>query len=238
VTAEAPTRDTLLAGELVLWQPPRGAGYRFNLDPVLLSSFVLPTEHLLDLGAGCGVLGLLLLRLCKARAVTAVEVQPTLAALAKQNGQENGFGSAYAVLTGDLRHLSLPAVTAVAFNPPYFRADSGHLPPELGRRVGRYETHGALDDFVRVAAAAVGSRGPVSGVLPMQRERDLLRALHKSDLTLTRRREIRARIQAAPRFMLWEARAAACACVVEPPLVVHEESGRAYSGEVRALLRE
>ena len=55
------TRDTLLNGELVLWQPAKGNGYRFNLDPIFLASFVTLSDTVIDLGAGCGVLGLFLL---------------------------------------------------------------------------------------------------------------------------------------------------------------------------------
>ena len=50
------TRDTLLKGTLALWQPAKGHGYRYNLDPVLLSGFAPAKGTILDLGSGCGVL--------------------------------------------------------------------------------------------------------------------------------------------------------------------------------------
>ena len=54
-------RDTFWGGRLTLWQPARRAGYRFNIDPVLLASAVPSGDHAIDLGAGCGILGILLL---------------------------------------------------------------------------------------------------------------------------------------------------------------------------------
>ena len=34
------TRDTFWHGRLAVWQPARGHGYRFNLDPVILARFL------------------------------------------------------------------------------------------------------------------------------------------------------------------------------------------------------
>src|SRR5262249_23627204 len=64
------TQDAIFSGRLRLCQPARGAGYRFNLDPVLLAGFAAGGEHVVDLGAGCGVLGLALLVLGKAERLT------------------------------------------------------------------------------------------------------------------------------------------------------------------------
>src|SRR5688572_25658633 len=97
------SKDALWGGKLTLWQPARGRGYRFNLDPVLLYGFAPPAAHTVDLGAGCGVLGLLLAAGGKAQRVTAIEIQPELAILAAKNADENGLRGRYEVLTGDLR---------------------------------------------------------------------------------------------------------------------------------------
>ena len=60
------TVDAICRGAVTLAQPRRG--YRFNIDSVLLADFTRrivssPVEDLVvDLGAGCGVVGLLLAR--------------------------------------------------------------------------------------------------------------------------------------------------------------------------------
>ena len=49
--------DTPFKGTLALWQPAKGHGYRYNLDPVYLSGFEpAHTVTIMDLGSGCGVL--------------------------------------------------------------------------------------------------------------------------------------------------------------------------------------
>ncbi len=236
----AATRDALLGGELILWQPPRGGGYRFNIDPVLLSGFVAPAAHVLDLGAGCGVLGLLLLKTGQAQRVTAVEIQPDLAAFAKRNGTENNLADLFDVITGDLRQVEIPSVDAVVFNPPYFAAGSGRAPPDPGRGAARHEMHGTLADFVRVAVDRVRDGGAISVVVRQARADELSEAFVAGGATISRRRDVQPRPEAAPNHVFIEARRGAHASqpVVESPLIVHSGEGRAYSDEVRRLLRE
>ncbi len=236
----AATRDALLGGELVLWQPPRGGGYRFNIDPVLLSGFAPPAPHVLDLGAGCGVIGLLMLKTGRAERVTAVEVQPVLAALAERNGRENDLGRELDVIIGDLRDVELPRVDAVVFNPPYFSAGSGRAPPDPGRGAGRHELHGTLSDFVRLAADRVVEDGPISVVVRHERCDELAGSFAANGVTVTRRRDVLPRPGAAPKHVLVEARHGARGAepVVEAPLIVHAGEGRPYSDEVLRLLRE
>ena len=69
-------------GKLSIDQPEQG--YRYSLDPILLSGFALlkPKETLLDLGCGVGVI---LLRMADSVAdakMTGVELQPPLAEMA------------------------------------------------------------------------------------------------------------------------------------------------------------
>ncbi|HZS36281.1 MAG TPA: SAM-dependent methyltransferase, partial [Polyangia bacterium] len=78
------TRDEILRGRLTLWQPRDG--YRFAVDPLLLVDFVAQVPGLrvgraCDLGAGCGVVALGAALAWPDAHVTAVELQPRLAAL-------------------------------------------------------------------------------------------------------------------------------------------------------------
>ncbi len=230
-----PTRDTLFAGELVLWQPDRGEGYRFNLDPVLLAGFAPEAGHVLDLGAGCGVIGLALLFLGKAERVTAVEIQPELARLAKKNARENQMVARFTVLRGDLRELDLPAADAAVLNPPYFAAGTGRPPPEVGRNVARHERHGTLADF---AGCALARAPALSAIVPMARADELRGLVRALDAGPVREREVVPRAGAAAGHLLLEARRGGGEVEREPPLFVHAREGRHYSPEVRALLRE
>ena len=52
------TCDTLFNGKLIIYQPKKG--YRFAIDAVLLAGLtrVRPSDRIVDLGTGCGVIPL------------------------------------------------------------------------------------------------------------------------------------------------------------------------------------
>jgi tRNA1Val (adenine37-N6)-methyltransferase len=230
------TCDSLFAGGLTLWQPARGHGYRFNLDPVLLAHFVPPAARVLDLGTGCGVLGLSLLFLGKAEHVTGVEVQPELVRLAERNARENEMVDRFLGVGGDLREVDLGEFDAVVLNPPYYQRGAGRLPPESGRTIARHESRGTLADFV--ARALAHTHGPISAVVPTARAAELRRLLARGGAVRLRERQVVARAGEPPGRTLISARRGEADSTREPPLVVHAGPGREYSEEVKILLRE
>src|SRR6202030_4401649 len=68
----AETLDSILGGALCLYQPRRG--YRFSVEAVLLARFAAarPTARVLELGAGCGVVALIVAACVRPREVVAV----------------------------------------------------------------------------------------------------------------------------------------------------------------------
>src|ERR1700724_2916169 len=97
----AVTEDAVLGGALRLRQPRRG--HRVGHDAVLLAAAcpALPGEHVVDLGAGVGAAGLALAARAREIAVTLVEIDPDLAALATQNAQLNGLAARVKSITLD-----------------------------------------------------------------------------------------------------------------------------------------
>ena len=231
------TRDTLLGGQLVLWQPAKGHGYRFNLDPVFLASFTKPSECLMDLGAGCGVLSLFLLRAGLAQRVVAVEREPEMADLITRNALENGLGDRVQVVCGDLRHVELPRVDGVVFNPPYFRANQGRPAKNKLRDSARFERHGTLMDFVDASVRVVGD-GEVAGIVPVERRDELLGAFIQKGMKPTRQRDVATRPgESALLSMVAAANQGPEKPVIESELVIHESGeGRVFSPEVKALV--
>src|SRR2546423_1974153 len=79
------TEDTILGGRLRIIQPRRG--YRFSVDSILLADFAAPRRHhrVLELGAGCGVISVMLAATRHPREVVALELQPTLVEMIRRN---------------------------------------------------------------------------------------------------------------------------------------------------------
>lgn len=102
--------------------------FPLSTDSMLLAHFVrLPKNaRVLDLGSGCGTLGLLLCSRDRNCTVTGLEIDPTAHETALENIRRNGLDARVKSVCGDLRSLSgmfSPGCFDICVsNPPYFSA--------------------------------------------------------------------------------------------------------------------
>src|SRR6185295_15348818 len=126
-------------------------GYRVNVDSVLLAHFAAqgkPARLAVDLGAGVGVLSLLLDELGGATGFALVEREAELLDHAAHNFAARGKQPR--LFRADLGVSGLPGELAqsadlVVSNPPFFVAEQGRVPRDSGRRRAR---QGALEPFL------------------------------------------------------------------------------------------
>ena len=117
-------------------------GDRFPLstDSMVLADFVRLPKHakVLDLGSGCGTLGLLLCAQSETCTVTGVELDEQSHAAARENIGRNALTARLFSICADLR--SMPQdIAAGAFhvcvsNPPYFSGGAAHSRTAAARR--------------------------------------------------------------------------------------------------------
>jgi len=229
------TADALFDGRLLLRQPR--IGYRFSADAPLLVWFASRAparraRRAVDLGAGCGVVGLGLLMADAAERVVAVEIQSRLAALCAENAAENGLADRLQVVNEDMRSGS-PALARRRFdlvvtNPPFWPADSGHLPEDEERRIACHEVRIDLDGWIDVAARLLERRrGRLCAVFPARRTAELLAALSGRGLGATAILAVHPSPDAEAGLVLVEARhGAARPIAVEPPLFLRQRCDR------------
>jgi tRNA1Val (adenine37-N6)-methyltransferase len=240
--APAPLKSRTDHGSLILRQPERG--YRYSLDPFLLAGFCAPRrgERILDLGAGVGVIGLLLARRYPTVQVTGIERQPDLALFAAANARANSLDERCRIIRGDVREAPrfLPPeyFHRVVANPPFRRPGSGATPPDPGRAAARQEQTFTLADLAGTAAALLRFGGTLSAIYLVERLAEFCKALEESGLTPKKLRLIVPYAVSAPRLCLVSAikggRPGLC---VLPQLVLHEPGGK-YTGETAAMLRD
>ena len=131
----------------------------FGADALFLARFASPRsgERVVDLGTGCGILPVLLLRDSAAAHVTGVEIQPAAAALARRSVARSGLDGRAAVLCASWTDLDglLPreGFHLVVCNPPYFPPGSGRESASSAARLARHEQPGTLDEVVAAASA-------------------------------------------------------------------------------------
>ena len=155
-----------LVGQWKIFQLRRG--HRYSTDDVLAAwtaARAMPrAASVLDLGAGVGSVGLLVLhRLGDAARPTSVEVQAVSAALARKTVAYNGLEQRVTVRHGDLRDPpSLPdgeVFDLVVANPPYLPPGSACASPNAQRATARLELNGDIFDYCRVASRVLAPEG-------------------------------------------------------------------------------
>ncbi len=170
------TLEEFLEGRLRLIQS--GRGYRFSIDAVLLARFVTikPRDVVVDLGAGCGIISLMLLLEKPVGYVIALEIQKNLVGQAVRNAVLNGFMDRMGVLLGDLRQVPLGRSVAdvVVCNPPFRRQGSGRVNPDLQKALARHEIMASLNDILNAACSVLKPKGRVALIYPAGRLVDLL----------------------------------------------------------------
>ena len=112
--------------------------FPLSTDSMLLSHFVrLPKNaRVLDLGAGCGTLGVLLCAKDGSCTVTGVELTEAGHAAAEENIRRNGLNSRMESICDDLRHIAFPlgSFQVCVSNPPYFAGGPASKENALARR--------------------------------------------------------------------------------------------------------
>jgi tRNA1(Val) A37 N6-methylase TrmN6 len=237
---ENETRDTILDGSVTLIQPRHG--YRFSIEAILLGRFARAStrERVLELGAGCGVVSIMIAALYRPREVIALEIQPVLAAMIPRSAAINGLESVKAVCA-DLRNKKIAGVEAASFdlvvaNPPYRAAAAGRENPGHSRRLARGESAAVLADFVAAALRYARRGGRVAVVFTARRSAELISAMRSNQLEPKRIRFVHPRIAMPASVVLVEARVGGgIEVAIEPPLILYERPG-VYTAEARALL--
>ena len=237
------TQDDLKLYGLQLFQPRQG--YRYSLDALLLAHFcaaVQPGGSIIDLGAGCGIISLVLSRVNPAASVVAVENNPEMAALVERNIQHNDLCGSVSVRADDVVNLRKNYADSifdlVASNPPFRTPWSGKVSPHAGRDVARHESTAGIADFLAMAKYLVKPSGRICFVYHPDRLAEFISCAGAQNLALLRLRMVHGSLAAPARIFLAElAKGSKGSPTVLPPLIVHDSDG-GYTSEIKTMLAE
>lgn len=163
------TEDGFLGGRLRLRQPR--SGHRAGHDAVLLAAATAARsgDRVVDLGAGVGAAGLALARRVPGLRLALIEIDPQLAALARENAAANEIVAETLVLdvTGDAESftkagISPDSVDVVLTNPPFNDGARHRASPDLARRSAHIATEGTLQRWVHAARRILRSGGALT----------------------------------------------------------------------------
>ena len=234
------TWDKLFSGAISCRQPKNG--YRFSLDSVLLAHFARPSPgtRLIDLAAGCGVVGLIALyRHARIASCLAVEAQEELAFFARENFRDNGYGDKAEAVHGDVAQIRklLPAQSAdlVFCNPPYYQPGRGRESKSPGEKDARHQRT-PLVAFIDAAAWCLGKGGQAAFIYPAAQLAGLFAACETARLTVKGLRLVHSYPGAgATRALVLCRKEGGTGLLAMAPLYVYEEKNGRYSEEVAQM---
>lgn len=236
------TLDTIR--DLKLYQNKKG--YRFSVDALLLYSFVnlRRAGHIADLGAGSGVIGLLLARKYHDSTVTLIELQESLAGLAKKNAKLNSLDDRVAVIESNITNIAAgrspllaKSFDLVVSNPPFRRQNTGLISPTDEKAIARHEIKLKIKDLIDASFYLLRAKGRLCIIYHPSRLVELIDALRKKQLEPKRLRLVHSNTNTEAKMVLVEAiKEGKAEMKIEKPMYIYNENGQ-YRDEMKQLYR-
>lgn len=202
---------------------------KVGTDGVLLGAWanVDHASRVLDVGAGCGLIALMLAQRFPQIRVTALELDAEAAEQARDNVEKSPFSSQIEVVQGDFSLYSSGPFDAIVSNPPFFEEDL--LPPDAARANARH-TSSALnfENLVVGSVRLLVDGGTLSVIIPKNAQNRFHSICNKHGLTLLRATDVRTVVRKAPkRVMLHFAKCPnAASAVVRDEIILMEDGKR------------
>ena len=230
--------NALMGGRVRLRQPARG--YRAGMDAALLAAAVAaaPGERVIEAGCGAGAVLMQIAARCPGVALTGLERDPAMAALARENAVLNGADAQ--IVEGDVaagfRALDLPLFDGAVSNPPFFDDPGALRAPAEGKR-GAWMADDGLKAWTRFLLKSVREGGRIVVIHRADRLADLLALLGKTAGSFAVRGIHPHADEPAKRVLVQAIKTGKAPLRLLPPLVLHDRSGAKHTAEAEAVLR-
>ena len=124
-------------------------------------------KNILDIGAGTGLLSLMMAQKSKAK-IDAVEIDESSFIQARENCNESAWSQQIKVLQGDARNLDLPKkFDLITSNPPFFENDLQS--PENNKNLAKHHPGLTLGELIEVISKFIEIDGYFALLLPFHR---------------------------------------------------------------------
>ena len=215
-------------------------GLTFGTDALLLSAYIAGKfASGCELGAGSGIISLLLLSRGKIGRCTALEVQEEYAHLTRENAEKNGFSDRLESVCTDLRDYKCECEFDLVYtNPPYMKATSGKMCDNNKKSIARHEIHGTIEDFTAAAARLLKYGGSFAAVYRPDRLCDLICAMRTAKLEPKRVTFVHADTESEPSMALVIAKSGAKSgmTLTRPLIIYKDKEHKEYSDDMNFIM--
>lgn len=157
---------------------------KVGTDSMLLGAFVEINgeENLLDIGAGTGVLSLMLAQKSSDLAITAVEIDENAVEDLKTNCSHSPFSNDFHILHSDFLEMEENVkFDCIVSNPPFYK-DSFSVNDTTQRAKARNEIHLPFPKLIAKASRLLSDDGSFWMIFPAQYQDEILRHIEQKQL--------------------------------------------------------
>ena len=237
------TLTNFLNGKVRFYQ--KSDGFRFGTDSFLLADFasLKGSEIFADLGTGCGVIAILLLKKYPKAKGIGIDIVKENSKIAVKNAKLNGVSERFLSINANVREifsfLKPERVEVVVMNPPFIEVDKGKISKVPERAIARQEITATLEDFIKASRYLLKNKGRLFVLLPLQRFVDFVVLSRSYSIEPKRLRFVYPSFGKNANLFLAEAvKNGGKGLTVEPPLVVYQDPYKKIYTEEVALKYE
>lgn len=169
-------------------------GLKITEDAILLSEFMKKyfsrkrknlkgEKSFLEIGAGQGIISLLLSELDIISEIFAVEIQEEVFAALKKNIEINDLNSKIIPINKNIKNVN-GEYDFIFSNPPYKKTSSGKMPENEMERISKYEILLTLDELILEIRRLLKNYGEFFVVVPNSRLNDVFRCIYENRLNV------------------------------------------------------
>ena len=169
-------------------------GLKITEDAILLSEFMKKyfsrkgknlkgEKSFLEIGAGQGIISLLLSELDIISEIFAVEIQEEVFAALKKNIEINDLNGKIIPINKNIKNVN-GEYDFIFSNPPYKKTSSGKMPENEMKRISKYEILLTLEELILEIRRLLKNYGEFFVVVPNSRLNDVFRCIYENRLNV------------------------------------------------------
>lgn len=213
--------------------------FSYGTDAIFLSDFAKPKGLVMDLGTGTGIIPLRLIGNKMIKKIYGVEIQESVAEMAKESIVLNNLEEKIEILNIDIKKLpnkfQKHTFDCVVSNPPYMKEGGAIVNKQENFAISRHEIHCNIEDIVSVAAYLLKPLGKFYLVHRPDRLVDILCVMRQYSIEPKYIRFVQPKIDKKPNLLLIEGiKDAKRDLKYYDPLIVYDENGN-YTDEIYGI---
>ncbi len=168
-------------------------GLKITNDAILLSKFIKryfdakykskEKKSILEIGAGQGIITLLLSEIQSFEKIFAVEIQEDIFKILKKNVKINNLEEKITMINKNIKEIK-GEYDFIFSNPPYKKINSGKLPENETEQISKYEILLTLEELFYEIKRLLKNYGEFFVIVPDDRLNDVFQYIYKTNMNI------------------------------------------------------